>query len=195
MLLDFSSSISQYFSILCFQSHFQIVHFSLHKCKCFRVFLGTGSGCPCPLYSVSYCFECHLYVACSLDPSQSSKLSNPIQLVQLAILWASHRELRQNGTLDLHPQPGPHFSKRHPQMAHAESWGHIHNTSFLTCSPVCHQILLILLPKNAKLSISPHLHVNPTHCHLTVNVIGSQQILHLQFLLHSIIRQLFKTEI
>lgn len=36
--------------------------------------------------------------------------------------------------------------------------------SFLTCSSVHHQILWILPPKRAKLSMSPHLPVNPGHC-------------------------------
>ena len=90
LLLDLSS-ISQYLFLL--SVSFSDCHFSLHKCKCFRCFLGTGSGCPFLLYSVNYCSECHLYVVCSLDPSHSSNLFYPIQILHLAILWASQTDL------------------------------------------------------------------------------------------------------
>ena len=66
LLLDLSS-ISQYLFLL--SVSFSDCHFSLHKCKCFRCFLGTGAGCPSLLYSVNYCSECHLYIVCSLDPT------------------------------------------------------------------------------------------------------------------------------
>jgi len=93
LLLDLSS-ISQYFLILLSVS-FSGCHFSLHRCKCFKWFLGTGSGCDSCLYSVNYCFECHLYVVCSLDHSQTSNLFYPIQILHLEILWASQTDLEK----------------------------------------------------------------------------------------------------
>lgn len=84
-----------YFSILlisAFSPIFRLSFFS-HRCKCFKCFLGTGFGCPSLLYSVNYCSECHLHVVCSLDPSKSSNLFYPIQILHLAILWASQTDL------------------------------------------------------------------------------------------------------
>ena len=40
-----------------------------------------------------YCSECHLYVVCSLDPSQCYNLFYPSQILHLAILWASPTDL------------------------------------------------------------------------------------------------------
>lgn len=53
---------------------------------------------------MNYCFECLLYVVCSLDPPQNSELLYPIQLLHLASSWESQRKLSQNGTLHT-PQP------------------------------------------------------------------------------------------
>ena len=62
LLLDLSS-ISQYLFLL--SVSFSDCHFSLHKCKCFRCFLGTGSGCPFLLYSVNLLW---VPLMCSLQP-------------------------------------------------------------------------------------------------------------------------------
>ena len=50
LLLDLSS-ISQYFLIPLSVS-FSDCQISLHRCKCFKCFLGTGSGCPSLLYAI-----------------------------------------------------------------------------------------------------------------------------------------------
>ena len=44
-----------------------------------------------PLFN--YCSECHLYVVCSLDPSQCYSLFYLSQILHLAILWASQTYL------------------------------------------------------------------------------------------------------
>ena len=54
---------SQYLFLL--SVSFSDCHFSLHKCKCFRCFLGTGSGCPFLLYSVNLLW---VPLMCSLQP-------------------------------------------------------------------------------------------------------------------------------
>ena len=161
------SSISQYLFLL--SVSFSNCHFSLHKCKCFRCFLGTGSGCPSLLYSVNYCSECHLYIVCSLDPSQSSNLSYPIPILHLAILWAS--QIGQNETLTSVPSlvciSVSGITKRLKQ-----NFGVISKTllSSLLHSPSLNPI--DFCSPNEKLSISAHLHVSPI-LSFDCNVLGS----------------------
>ena len=89
LLLDLSS-ISQHFLILLSVSFSDVIFLYTNVSASGASWHWFWVPFP-PLFN--YCSECHLYVVCSLDPSQCYNLFYPRQILHLAILWASPTDL------------------------------------------------------------------------------------------------------